>query len=121
MSRLLRSAFAFIPAWRSVRPGPQARFRTPFVRRTQSTAAPPEASQYVAKKTSLFKPTIVAIGSIPILCFALGTWQVERLKWKINLIDELEEKLQRDPLALPRHVKCAIVCSLRWRYLTSRP
>ncbi len=44
---------------------------------------------------------------MPIVTFTLGTWQVERLKWKVNLIDELEQKLQREPMSLPGQVKYA--------------
>jgi surfeit locus 1 family protein len=49
---------------------------------------------------------MVVVGFIPVLSFGLGTWQLQRLKWKINLIDELEEKLQLDALALPPRIKC---------------
>lgn len=48
---------------------------------------------------------MIILGIIPIFTFALGTWQVERLKWKVNLIDELKEKLQREPMPLPRKIK----------------
>jgi surfeit locus 1 family protein len=41
----------------------------------------------------------------PIATFALGTWQVKRLKWKVNLIDELNDKLSREPMRLPRRIK----------------
>jgi len=30
---------------------------------------------------------------------------MQRLRWKIALIDELEEKLRRDPMALPKNIK----------------
>lgn len=49
---------------------------------------------------------MVLLGITPIVTFALGTWQIQRLKWKINLIDELEQKLQRAPMNLPDFVKC---------------
>lgn len=42
---------------------------------------------------------------MPIFTFALGTWQLQRLQWKVNLIDELREKLEREPIILPRQVK----------------
>jgi surfeit locus 1 family protein len=42
---------------------------------------------------------------MPIFTFGLGTWQLQRLKWKVNLIDELGEKLEREPISLPRQVK----------------
>lgn len=48
---------------------------------------------------------MVLLGIMPIFTFALGTWQLKRLKWKINLIDELEEKLQLQPLYLPSNIK----------------
>jgi surfeit locus 1 family protein len=38
---------------------------------------------------------------IPITAFALGTWQVQRLDWKTNLIAKFEDRLVKDPLPLP--------------------
>lgn len=64
-----------------------------------------------AKKSSWSSPTILLLGFIPIFTFALGTWQLQRLQWKINLIDELEEKLQRDPIPLPKRIKCERISS----------
>jgi hypothetical protein len=60
---------------------------------------------YSAKRFSAVNPTLVALGLIPVLTFALGTWQVQRLKWKVDLIDQLSEKLQREPIPLPSKVK----------------
>lgn len=57
---------------------------------------------------------MVLVGLIPIFTFGLGTWQVQRLKWKVALIDELEEKLQREPMPLPPYVKygvCTTCCT----------
>lgn len=48
---------------------------------------------------------MLVVGFIPIFTFALGTWQVQRLQWKVALIDELKEKLEREPMILPRHLK----------------
>jgi len=45
------------------------------------------------------------VGIMPVFTFALGTWQLQRLRWKINLIDELEEKLELEPLNLPPKIK----------------
>lgn len=45
------------------------------------------------------------IGFIPLFTFALGTWQLQRLQWKVALIDELEEKLQLQPISLPEKIK----------------
>lgn len=51
---------------------------------------------------------MILVGLVPVFTFALGTWQVQRLKWKVNLIDELQEKLEREPMPLPKQVKCVL-------------
>ena len=72
--------------------------------RSQHTENGP-GSPYSAKRRSFTSPAFVALGLIPVLTFALGTWQVQRLRWKVDLIDQLTEKLQRDPIPLPSKVK----------------
>lgn len=56
---------------------------------------------------SKVSPAILVIGFIPIFTFALGTWQVRRRRWKLDLIEQLNDQLQREPLELPNYVKCA--------------
>ncbi|OAQ68682.1 surfeit 1 [Pochonia chlamydosporia 170] len=46
-------------------------------------------------------PGIILLALIPITAFALGTWQVQRLGWKTELIAKFEDRLVRDPLPLP--------------------
>ena len=89
------------------------RSQRPQLRRPLHTGESSEraASGYNAKKSSWSSPTILLLGFIPIFTFALGTWQLQRLQWKINLIDELEEKLQRDPILLPKRIKCEVISS----------
>ena len=41
---------------------------------------------------------------IPITAFALGTWQVQRLAWKTDLIARFEDRLVQPPLPLPPQV-----------------
>src|ERR1700678_1926794 len=60
---------------------------------------------YKARQEPWLTPTMVLLGVMPIFTFALGTWQLKRLKWKVDLIDELEEKLHSQPLQLPPSVK----------------
>ena len=38
---------------------------------------------------------------IPVTTFGLGTWQVFRLQWKVNLIKKLEERTKEGTIALP--------------------
>lgn len=39
--------------------------------------------------------------AIPAVTFALGTWQVQRRKWKLQLIEELSRKTEMPPVDLP--------------------
>ena len=50
---------------------------------------------------------ILFLGFMPIVCAGLGTWQIHRLQWKVHLIEDLHDKLSRDPMSLPRNVKWA--------------
>ncbi|KAF8560004.1 SURF1-domain-containing protein [Imleria badia] len=77
-------------------------------------------SRYAAKKSSWSSPTILLLGFIPIFTFALGTWQLQRLQWKINLIDELEEKLQRDPILLPKRINVSVIPEFTFRRVLLR-
>lgn len=38
---------------------------------------------------------------IPVTAFGLGTWQVQRRKWKLELIAELESRVRAEPIPLP--------------------
>ena len=60
---------------------------------------------FKAKKTAALIPTMILLGIAPVVTFALGVWQIQRLQWKVNLIDELGVKLQRPPMELPGYVK----------------
>ncbi|KAI0735020.1 mitochondrial protein required for respiration [Earliella scabrosa] len=73
------------------------------------------SSTYKAKRESWITPTMVLVGLIPIFTFGLGTWQVQRLKWKVALIDELEEKLQREPMPLPPYVNLSALPEFTFR------
>ncbi|KAL0071729.1 surf-like protein [Marasmius tenuissimus] len=72
-------------------------------------------SVYRPRVEPWLSPTIVLVGFIPVLTFALGTWQLGRLKWKINLIDELQEKLELHPLVLPSKVNLSVLPEFVWR------
>ncbi|KAF8329119.1 SURF1 family-domain-containing protein [Cantharellus anzutake] len=52
---------------------------------------------------------------MPIVCFGLGTWQVNRLKWKVSLIDDLEDKLSREPMVLPRNINLFEIPNFEYR------
>jgi surfeit locus 1 family protein len=100
-SRILQLKVAYNKRW------PRQSFTR--LQHTEYTKTPP----YSARRYSLFSPTMIVLGTIPIFTFALGTWQVQRLKWKVSLIDELTEKLEREPIVLPNKVKCVLNCVIR--------
>lgn len=56
-------------------------------------------------KSTLFRPITVLLAFAPILTGYLGVWQVQRLKWKLELIDEIDHNLTKAPIVLPPHVK----------------
>ncbi|KAI0328523.1 SURF1-domain-containing protein [Cubamyces sp. BRFM 1775] len=78
-----------------------------------STEGPSQT--YRAKREPLVTPFMVLVGIIPFFTFALGTWQVKRLKWKVALIDDLEEKLEREPMPLPPQVNLAALPDFAFR------
>ncbi|KAH9496592.1 Surfeit locus protein 1 [Bulinus truncatus] len=41
---------------------------------------------------------------IPLTAFGLGTWQIHRREWKLNLIKELEDKMMAPPVPLPENL-----------------
>jgi SURF1 family len=49
--------------------------------------------------------------AMPITSFALGTWQVYRLKWKKSLIERYSENLRQPPIILPKDV--GFECTLK--------
>ncbi|KAJ8457559.1 hypothetical protein ONZ51_g11458 [Trametes cubensis] len=81
--------------------------------RKVSTEGPSQT--YRAKREPLVTPFMVLVGIIPFFTFALGTWQVKRLKWKVALIDDLEEKLEREPMPLPPQVNLAALPDFAFR------
>lgn len=42
---------------------------------------------------------------MPIVCLGLGGWQVQRLRWKLDMIDQLEAKLNKDTVRLPSRIE----------------
>ncbi|GAV27860.1 hypothetical protein PMKS-001328 [Pichia membranifaciens] len=51
----------------------------------------------------------------PIITFALGTWQVKRLKWKNKLVAECEDRLTYKPIPMPKNVTKEDLPNLEYR------
>ncbi|KAF7307065.1 SURF1-like protein [Mycena indigotica] len=73
--------------------------------RSNSTDTP----GYNPKREPWLTPTMVLLGFVPIFTLGLGTWQLQRLQWKVALIDELEEKLQLQAIALPKRINLQVL------------
>ncbi|AKU20817.1 SURF1 family protein [Massilia sp. NR 4-1] len=69
------------------------------VQQPGAAKAAPEAARRRSPGLRLF---LIAMGSL--LCagfFALGTWQMQRLQWKLALIERVEERVHAAPVAAP--------------------
>ncbi|XP_067397969.1 surfeit locus protein 1 [Emydura macquarii macquarii] len=62
-------------------------------RHRSSTAVSAKSEEDVALKWGLFL--------IPLTTFCLGTWQVQRRKWKLKLIADLQSRVASEPIPLP--------------------
>ncbi|KAK7914604.1 hypothetical protein PG985_012307 [Apiospora marii] len=47
---------------------------------------------------------LIVLAIIPVTAFLLGSWQVQRLGWKTELIAKFEDRLVREPLPLPPRI-----------------
>lgn len=67
---------------------------------------PPELVRSGGRKHG---PGLIILALIPVTAFALGTWQVFRLRWKTDLLAKCEDRLVRPPLPLdPQNVADAV-------------
>ncbi|EIW70274.1 hypothetical protein TREMEDRAFT_29452 [Tremella mesenterica DSM 1558] len=55
-------------------------------------------------RSQLYKPTTILLLFVPLLTGALGVWQLKRLKWKLELIDEVEKNMSKEALILPSNI-----------------
>lgn len=49
----------------------------------------------------IFLYVITSIQGIPIATFVLGTWQIKRWLWKLDLIKTLKHRTSAEPMDLP--------------------
>ncbi|MCJ1465076.1 surf-like protein [Pseudocyphellaria aurata] len=60
-------------------------------------------------------PGLIILALIPLTAFALGTWQIERLGWKTDLIARFEDRLVRPPLPLPPRIDPSAIKDFDYR------
>ncbi|KAI1463670.1 SURF1-domain-containing protein [Daldinia caldariorum] len=64
-------------------------------------------------------PGLIVLAIIPVTAFVLGTWQVQRLGWKTDLIAKFEDRIVRDPLPLPPRVDPDAIHDFDFRRVTA--
>ncbi|KAI1092915.1 SURF1-domain-containing protein [Rostrohypoxylon terebratum] len=65
-------------------------------------------------------PGLIILAIIPVTAFLLGTWQVQRLGWKTELIAKFEDRIVRPPLPLPPRVDPAAIHEFDFRRVRAR-
>ncbi|KAH7037117.1 SURF1 family-domain-containing protein [Microdochium trichocladiopsis] len=65
-------------------------------------------------------PGLIILAIIPITALALGTWQVQRLGWKTELIAKFEDRLVREPLPLPPRIDPDAIHDFDFRRVVAR-
>lgn len=65
---------------------------------------------------------MTGVALIPIISFGLGTWQIQRLEWKTDLIAKFEDRLIKPPLPLPPRIDPDAISEFDYRrvYVTGR-
>jgi surfeit locus 1 family protein len=59
----------------------------------------------IARPRSVVRAILAVLGLLLIVLFAgLGTWQVQRLQWKLDLIERVDSRVHAPPSALPTAV-----------------
>ncbi|GAA5853466.1 hypothetical protein JCM5353_001797 [Sporobolomyces roseus] len=61
------------------------------------------------------RPFLLLVGLMPIFTFGLGAWQIKRLQWKVDLIEQLDKKLHQEPVGLPARIDPAAIPEFAWR------
>ncbi|KAI8979619.1 SURF1 family-domain-containing protein [Mycotypha africana] len=77
-----------------------------FTQQVTETTATPKATikeTYTPRKRK-FNVSTALLCTIPFVTFYLGCWQVQRLRWKVNLIRTLEDRLYQAPIPLPKRI-----------------
>ncbi|KAL8611515.1 hypothetical protein ACOMHN_014570 [Nucella lapillus] len=73
------------------------------IRRSAQTQTPRMTKALKSRQT--FGESGYPLLVVPVVAFCLGTWQVKRRWWKLELIESLESKTQTPPVPLPRNLE----------------
>ncbi|GAA5986990.1 hypothetical protein JCM10908_000982 [Rhodotorula pacifica] len=87
--------------------------RFPYARHA-STSSSSGGSQTTRDKLRA-RPFLILVGVMPVFTFILGAWQIKRLQWKVDLIDQLDQKLHQPPVRLPAKIDTSAIPEYAWR------
>ncbi|KAF9316240.1 surf-like protein [Podila horticola] len=94
----------------------------PLPSRLVSVAQPRQASYSTLHQSTRTQsgrrrwgPVTIGLALCPIITFGLGTWQVQRLRWKVDLIENLEDRMSLDAIPLPRKVNLSAIEDFEYR------
>lgn len=73
--------------------------------RSYATPSTPTASPSTSSRKIKFGPMTVILCCVPLLTGYLGVWQIQRLNWKLGLIEDVDRNLSKDPLILPDDIE----------------
>lgn len=73
--------------------------------RSYATPSTPTPSPSTSSKKIKFGPMTVILVCVPLLTGYLGVWQIQRLNWKLGLIEDVDRNLSKDPLILPDDIE----------------
>ncbi|POW17954.1 hypothetical protein PSTT_00178, partial [Puccinia striiformis] len=90
-------------------------FFTSSTKRTSGYREPLDTSTWKPRLNPRWIPMTLVLVSVPILTFALGTWQVQRLNWKKELIHDLENKMALEPISLPKQINPRVIPEFEYR------
>ena len=77
------------------------------LRRQNAPARYSSSSTQYTTSTRNFRltPTTAVLCFVPVHTGFLGVWQLQRLKWKVQLIEDVDTAMAKDPMILPNDIK----------------
>ncbi|KAI1380003.1 SURF1-domain-containing protein [Hypoxylon crocopeplum] len=109
---------------------PNPIFRRPFAHTSSRPARPraedPAFTSILDNPPELVRtgrrhgPGLIILAIIPVTAFLLGTWQVQRLGWKTELVAKFEDRIVREPLPLPPRVDPDAIHDFDFRRVRAR-
>ncbi|XP_018300874.1 surfeit locus protein 1 isoform X1 [Mycetomoellerius zeteki] len=76
----------------------QARCKSSEVKLTRPAAIETNRYRKSEEKIGLYGYSLLGV---PVITFALGTWQIKRWRWKLDLIEKLKQRTSAEPIDLP--------------------